>query len=93
MHIDLYNAKYLDHLNYNLNILVCQGQGWDVMQDIKLYPLSLASEMMQGGFTALSCNEPSVQLQTLVQTACICHRPADIARVQGHHRTRHTFDR
>lgn len=59
MHVDFYDVKYLDHLSYNLNIMVCQGlgQGWDVMHDIKLYPLSLASEVM---FTTLSCNEASV---------------------------------
>lgn len=59
MPVDFYDVKYLDHLSYNLNIMVCQGlgQGWDVMHDIKLYPLSLASEVM---FTTLSCNEASV---------------------------------
>lgn len=42
MRIGLYNAKYLDDLSNNLNIVVCQGlgQGWDIMQDIKLYPVS-----------------------------------------------------
>lgn len=61
MHIDLYDAKYLDHLSYKLNIMVCQGlgQGWDAMQDFKLCPLSPASEVT---FPTLSCQKPSVHL-------------------------------